>query len=46
MDAVEPFDFKDIKDFNPAFMAGFVAEQADEKAMKQKIEQKKKLAIH
>lgn len=30
MDAVEPFNYKDIVDFNPAFMAGYFAEQNDE----------------
>jgi hypothetical protein len=31
MDSLEPFNYEQIKDFNPAFMAGYVAEQADEK---------------
>lgn len=30
MDAIEPFDYKECKDYNPAYMAGFVAEQTDE----------------
>lgn len=30
MDALEPFDYGHIKDFNPAYMAGYVAEQPDE----------------
>jgi hypothetical protein len=30
MDAIEPFDYKDCKDYNPAYMAGFLAEQTDE----------------
>lgn len=30
MDALEPFNYKDIVDFNPAFMAGYFAEQNDE----------------
>ena len=32
MDNLEPFDLKVLSDFNPAFMAGFFAEQPDEKA--------------
>ncbi len=31
MDSLEPFDYKDCKDYNPAYMAGFSAEQADVK---------------
>lgn len=30
MEAIEPFDYKDIKEYNPAYMAGFVAEQTDD----------------
>lgn len=30
MDALEPFNYQEIKDFNPAFMAGYMAEQADD----------------
>lgn len=30
MDAVEPFNYDEIKDYHPAYMAGFVAEQMDE----------------
>lgn len=30
MDSVEPFKYDDIKEYNPAYMAGFVAEQLDE----------------
>lgn len=30
MDALEPFDYSKLTDFNPAFMAGFYAEQKDE----------------
>jgi len=32
MDNLEPFDLKVLTDFNPAFMAGYFAEQPDEKA--------------
>ena len=31
MDNLEPFDLKVLTDFNPAFMAGYFAEQPDEK---------------
>jgi hypothetical protein len=27
MDALEPFDYKGVQEYNPAYMAGFVAEQ-------------------
>ncbi|MBQ8218212.1 MAG: hypothetical protein IJZ79_02810 [Bacilli bacterium] len=27
---VEPYDYNDIKDYNPAYMSGFLAEQTDE----------------
>jgi hypothetical protein len=30
MDALEPFDYKKIAPYNPAFMAGFFSEQPDE----------------
>lgn len=30
MDALEPFKFDKLDDFNPAYMAGYLAEQADE----------------
>lgn len=30
MDAVEPFDYTECKDYNPAYMAGFLAEQTDD----------------
>ncbi len=30
MDALEPFDYSGCKPYNPAFMAGFAAEQTDE----------------
>lgn len=30
MDALEPFVYKDLKSYNPAYMAGYVAEQKDE----------------
>ena len=30
MDALEPFNYADLKDYNPAYMAGFIAEQRDE----------------
>lgn len=30
MDALEPFIYKDLTEYNPAYMAGFVAEQKDE----------------
>lgn len=29
MEAIEPFDYNGIKEYNPAYMAGFAAEQAD-----------------
>jgi len=29
MEAIEPFDFNNIEDFNPAYMAGYFAEQPD-----------------
>ena len=32
MDALEPFSYDKIQDFNPAFMAGYFAEQPDETA--------------
>jgi DNA-directed RNA polymerase subunit RPC12/RpoP len=31
MESVEPFQYKDCKQYNPAYMAGFIAEQADDK---------------
>lgn len=30
MDALEPFDYNNAKDFNPAYMAGYIADQPDE----------------
>ena len=30
MDAIEPFDYNHLEDFNPAFMAGFYAEEKNE----------------
>jgi DNA-directed RNA polymerase subunit RPC12/RpoP len=30
MDAVEPFNYNDLKAYNPAYMAGFLAEQTDD----------------
>ena len=30
MDAIEPFDYNELKEYNPAYMAGFMAEQMDE----------------
>ena len=30
MNALEPFNYEDIKDYNPAYMAGFLAEQTDD----------------
>ena len=30
MDALEPYTYKDLASYNPAYMAGFVAEQKDE----------------
>ena len=30
MDALEPFDYTGLKDYNPAYMAGFLAEQRDD----------------
>lgn len=30
MDSIEPFNYRDLKEYNPAYMAGFVAEQTDE----------------
>ena len=30
MKCVEPYDYKGIKDYNPAYMSGFLAEQTDE----------------
>lgn len=30
MDSLEPFSYKEIQSYNPAYMAGFVAEQLDE----------------
>lgn len=29
MDTVEPYDYNNVKDYNPAYLAGFFAEQAD-----------------
>lgn len=29
MDGIEPFDYKDMSDFNPAFLAGFMADKYD-----------------
>ncbi len=34
MDNIEPFDYANLKDFNPAYMAGFYAEQYNEDAEK------------
>lgn len=30
MKCVEPYDYKDLKSYNPAYMSGFLAEQTDE----------------
>lgn len=30
MKCIEPYDYKDLKDYNPAYMSGFLAEQTDE----------------
>lgn len=30
MDSIEPFDYLEIKEYNPAYMAGFMAEQTDD----------------
>lgn len=30
MDSIEPYDYKNFSDFNPAYMAGYFAEQSDE----------------
>lgn len=30
MDSIEPFDFKEMKDFSPAYLAGYLAERYDE----------------
>lgn len=30
MDAIEPFHYKGLKEYNPAYMAGFMAEQMDD----------------
>jgi DNA-directed RNA polymerase subunit RPC12/RpoP len=30
MDSIEPFDYGELKDYNPAYMAGFIAEQTDD----------------
>jgi DNA-directed RNA polymerase subunit RPC12/RpoP len=30
MEAIEPYKYEDSKDYNPAYMAGFVAEQGDD----------------
>ncbi|MCR5142884.1 MAG: hypothetical protein K6C68_10245 [Ruminococcus sp.] len=30
MDSIEPYDFKDFKPFNPAYLSGFLAERYDE----------------
>lgn len=42
MDAIEPFDYNDCKEYNPAYMAGFVAEQKDddEQELASRAEQK------
>lgn len=34
MDSIEPFDFKDMVAFNPAYLSGFLAERYDEDATK------------
>lgn len=34
MEAIEPFDYSDLKDYNPAYMAGYLAEQSDEEITK------------
>lgn len=32
MDGIEPFDYRDMKDFDPAFLAGFMADKYDVEA--------------
>ena len=42
MDALEPFDYSQVVDFNPAYMAGYIADQPDEYAeeMMERAEQR------
>ena len=34
MEAIEPYEYNDLKDYNPAYMAGYLAEQCDEDVTK------------
>ncbi|MCR5295380.1 MAG: hypothetical protein K6E30_09470 [Lachnospiraceae bacterium] len=42
MDSIEPFDFKELKKFNPAYLAGFYTQKWDEDAGKNEARAKKR----
>lgn len=48
MDAVEPFDYSQLKPFNPAYLAGYYTERFDEPAEKTKDRalERAKLSLH
>jgi len=43
MDAIEPFDYSSMKDFNTSFLAGYIAEKYDVDAEKSKIRAEKRI---
>ena len=47
MDSIEPFDFKEIKPFNPAYLTGFYAQQWDDSSEEnlERAKKKKKIAF-
>lgn len=44
MESVEPFNYKKLKEYNPAYMAGFVAEQGDDSREKMKTRAEKRVS--
>ena len=42
MDALEPFVYKDLQSYNPAFMAGYLAEQKDEELVSLQVRAKER----
>jgi len=43
MDAIEPFDYRQMKEFNPSFLAGYLAEKYDVDAEKSKERAEKRI---